>query len=347
MKVDREKFLQALESVQPGVSTKEIIEQSGCFIFKAGEVLTFDDEVGCRAKSGLEKTFKGAVQALPLMNILKKIPDDSIELEQKGDEFLIVGKRKKAGVRMEAEILLSFEQLEKPETWTALHEDFLDGLALVQECAGTDESQFKLTCVHIHPKWLEATDGFQMIRWRMATGITEKVLVRNSSIKHIVGLGVTELSETPSWIHFKSPSGLILSCRKFLEDFIELGPLFKFTGEPTTLPKGLEEAAERAEVFSAEVQDNNVVLVELSVGKLKIRGQGTSGWYEETKKLPYKGQSMAFLIAPKLLAQLANRFNSCEVTPERLKVNGGNWKYVTVLGIPNSNGHTESNGEME
>ena len=48
MRVSREKLMQALEAVSPGLANRELIEQSSCFVFKSGMVMTFNDEVAGR-----------------------------------------------------------------------------------------------------------------------------------------------------------------------------------------------------------------------------------------------------------------------------------------------------------
>ena len=48
--VNREAFLHQLESVQAGLSSKEMIEQSSCFAFIKGKVVTYNDEISCRQK---------------------------------------------------------------------------------------------------------------------------------------------------------------------------------------------------------------------------------------------------------------------------------------------------------
>lgn len=340
MRVSREEFLQCLESVQAGLAPREIMEQSTCLIFKTGSVYSYNGEVFCQAKSKLSKDITGAVKATPLLETIRKLLEDEVEIEQKEGELVISGKRKQAGIRMEKDILLTVDEVEKPTSWHKLHEDFNDAIALVQGCAGRDETQFALTCIHLHPKWIEACDRYQITRYRMPTGVSDKTLVRKDSIKHIVALGVTEFSETASWLHFRNDR-VQLSCRRFLEDYPDLKPYLDVQGQQAKLPKGLQEAVERADVFSQENADYNFVGVELSPGWLKLRGEGASGWYTEKKKIDYAGRTFSFMISPKILSELAKKYNTCEVSEDKLKVNGGKWKYVTVLNRAEENGHAK------
>lgn len=340
--INREDFLRALESVQAGLSPREIVEQSDCFVLRKGEVQTYNDEVACRCSIALGPEFKGSVKATPLLTILRKFPEDEITVEQTDTELIITGKRRQTGLRMEQQV--SLKAIKKPTEWKPLPDDFAEAVNIVSQCAGKDESEWAMTCVHIHPKWIEATDRFQVCRWKMKTGISESTLVRQSSIKHIVSLGVIEYSESGSWLHFKNNHGLVLSCRRFLENYKDLTEYLKVDdGVPTTLPKGLADAADKAAVYSSENADKSSdhVMIELQPGKLKIEGRGITGWFTERKKIKYKGPAMNFLISPTLLMEFVKRHNDCEISPNRLKVTSGSYTYLACLSEPSSNGTAE------
>lgn len=330
--VSRTELLALLSSVSHGLSTRDIIEQSSCFVFNKGEVMTYNDEVACRAVTSLTK-LKGAVQAAPFMSVLEKMPDDELQLSTSKGELIIQGKRRQAAIRMEAEVLLPMKHVEKPGKFHKLHKDFSDAIAIAHECTGKDEQKFWTTCVHIHPDWIEACDSIQVTRYKLATGIKKSTLVRGKAIKCITELEMTRFCETPTWLHFKNKEGLVLSCRRYMEDYPvgDLTRILKVHGTKTPLPKGLGEAAERADIFSSENTDNNSVEVGLRPGRLTIKGEGVSGYYVERKKLRYKGPPLDFLIGPKLLQELTRRHNECEITEDRLKVNGGKFVYVSCL----------------
>lgn len=335
MRINRESFLHDLESVEPGLSKREIVEQSSCYVFQNGRILTYNDEIACRIKGPFAKDFTGAVPHEPLLNILRKLAEEEIEVSNGDGELLIVGKARRAGIRMEAEVNLPIANVELPKTWRELPAEFADAVRMVQHCASTDDSQFHLTCLHLHPDWIEACDNYQICRWNLKTGVEKSLLVRQSAIKHVVSLGMTELAETDAWIHFRNPKGLILSCRRYAEDFPDLTKFLRVDGTPTTLPKGLVEAAEKAQIFSSENPEADRVVIELTNGKLRIKSVGVTGWYRETKKVVYNGEPLTFRIAPQILIDLVKQHNDFVLTPDRLKVAGqGNYTYVTCLGKP-------------
>lgn len=334
MKVVRSEFLRNLETVQPGLSPREIVEQSSCFAFKAGKVMTFNDEVACTADSFLGDKFTGAVQAKPLLAILSKLTEETIEIEVDGEEMVLHGKKRKAGIRMEKEVMLPFDAVEKPKDWVKLHEEFIEAVSIVQECAGRDDEEFVRTCVHVAPGWVEANDNTQLSRYKLKTGIKQKSLIRKEAIKHIVTLDMTHLSETETWMHFRNSTSLVLSCRRYIEEYDDIESVLQGQGKPMTIPKGLADAADKASVFSGENADNNLVRIEMRPGKLRIKGVGASGWYSEIKQVKYKGPPISFLISPTLLSEIIKKHNECEIDGSKLRVDGGKWIYVTSLGSP-------------
>lgn len=333
MKVNREEFLNHLEAVKAGLSPREFIEQSSCFVFADGMVMTFNDEVACRKEIGLKIT--GAIQAASLLEILGKLTDEELKIrENEKGELEFLGKRKRFGITKDAEIFLPIDRVETPEKWKPLPKEFTEAVGLVQHCVSTDESRFVLCCVHLHPEYLEACDNLQIMRVKVATGLKSSILVRGTSLAHIVSLGMDEMAVTKSWVHFKNQNGLIFSCRLYREDFPNLDEQIKLKGHDITIPKGVKEASERAAVFASNKSGDPLVTVSLTTGMIEIKGEGLTGWYKERKGVSYEGPSMAFVIAPGLLMHISENHNEAKIGETKLKVNGGHWIYVTVLGKP-------------
>lgn len=346
IRINRNELLRVLGAVSPGLSPKDIVEQSACFAFRNGWVMTFNDEVSARIKTGLPKEFVGAVHADSFFKVLTKLPEEEVELEPDGGELRVRGKRRRAGIRMEADIVLPIEHVERPTEWTELPENFLEAVRIVQESAGRNEEEFVTVCVNIAPRWIEACDRMQATRYKIRTGVEKPFLVRAVALKHITSTEMTEIAETESWVHFRNPSGLILSCRRYNEEFPDLAPALDYQGEAAVLPKGLTEAADLASIFTGEDKDSDYVSVELSEGRLRVRGEGSKGWASSDVKLAYHGRALAFRVSPKLLVELVNKHNECELGPDKLKVTGERWVYVTGL-IPPEGGGAADEPEPE
>jgi hypothetical protein len=355
MLINRTKLVQSLETVLPGLSKKEVVEQSSCFVFRGKRVYTYNDEIFCSAKCP-DLGFEGAVQAEPLLNILRRLQDTQLNFEVKEDQLIFsVDKRRKGGVRLQAEIQLPIDQTETPDkaAWTELPKHFSEAVSYVQKCAGRDEEMFSLTCIHIWPKWVEAFDNLQISRFNINTGVKTPYMVRKSSITHIHALAMTEIAETPSWLHFKNDSGLFLSCRRFLYDDeaekVDVSQFLNVSGETIEFPDRLGDTADKAAVFSASNDtDGNQVKVELKQGKLRITGEGVHGWYQEVQDVKYKGPEVSFMIDPSLLAEVTKTSVLCEVCPGMLKLSANvfskkkpDFTYVTCVGVENKQPQTK------
>jgi DNA polymerase III sliding clamp (beta) subunit (PCNA family) len=331
MNVNREKFLNSLEMVRAGLSPREYVEQSSCLVFKDNEVMTFNDEVACRV--AVDVSITGAVQSAALFDILGKIDDEELTIEENEDgELEFRGKRKSFGLTKEAEIFLPIDRVERPEKWHSLPKDFIEAVGMVHHCVSNDESKFTLTCVHITKDWVEACDNFQLMRCMVALAIKGPVLVRGTSLRDLVSLAVDKVALTKSWIHFKNQAGLVYSCRRYSETYTDLEKLLKAKGHKIVIPKGLATASERAAVFAADATGESHVTVTLQPGKVRIKGEGASGWYREVSKVAYDGPPMEFVIAPDLLKQISEKYSDAQISEGRLKVTGGAWEFVTVLG---------------
>ena len=340
MQIKREAFLKVLESVTAGLAQREIIEQSSCFVFSDGRVSTFNDAVSVSSESPLDIT--GAVPSKPLLDLLSRLGEDELKIEVVEAGIQIKGKGRRATIKMEADISVFIDNVVKPpDEWTELNAEFADAVGIVQTCASKDDSSFLMTCIHITPDRLEACDFHQLAVYPMETGIDE-CLIRRSALVSMVGMKMTEVSVTDSWIHFRNPDGLTMSCRRWVDDYSDVvGQLDSVEEFPMTLPAGLGEAVSNAEVFSADGIDNHNVLITLEKGKIRIRGEGALGWYEERKVLKYDGRPLTFLISPKMLAEITTRTNECVIVPKdddndlpgKLKVDAGKFVYIACLDI--------------
>jgi DNA polymerase III sliding clamp (beta) subunit (PCNA family) len=332
MRVDRELLLQKLESVDAGLALKEVVEQSSCFVFCGGNVVTFSGEVSVRAECFMGKDIEGAVSAKHLKELLSRLRDDDIDIDIKDGKMKIRSKTGKGFILFEKEVALPVDQIEEPGEWTDLDPEFCDAVALVQKCAAKDDNNYRLTCVHITPHFVEACDNYQVARYAIETGLTEKSMIKKESIKHVVALGMTEVSETETWLHFRNPNGLVLSCRRWTDEYDNLDPVLENKqGDPITLPGGLAETININQVFSDDNGEDEVVRVRIKKGMMEIRGESAQGVWDERKKVKYTGKPLAFCIAPGLLAEISEETHECTIGATSLRIDNGKFEYVTCL----------------
>ena len=334
---NRKQLLKQLESVSCGLSEREIIDQSASFVFKGGKVFTFNDEVACELPCALP--VEGAIPARPLLGMLRQLKDAHIKIrtiEEDEHKLVIEGDQSSISFSMEQEITLPLDQVDEPDQWRPLPENLIEALQLVENCAYPDDSVFNMSCIHFHPRFIEACDNYQAARYKIRTGVDTSVLIRRGSIKQVLPLGVTEVCETESWMHFRNPLGLIISCRKYIDDYPDLkGLLDVKRGERLSLAAGIRGATMRAKVFTSEHKDeeNKRVRVRLESGKMQIEAQGVNGSFEERKKIRYNGKRVDFSINPVLLQQIAQIKGDWRITPtnDRIWMRRGAHTHVVVL----------------
>lgn len=329
-----------LESVGAGLAQpNDSVDQGRSYVFGNGWVRTYNEHVACRAKTGFPATIVGALDAKTFLTLLRKLTDDEITVSSTDKEVVVKGKRSRTKFVLEAE--LTQAKVQKPESWSKLHPDFADAVLLTADCCGKDENDPGTYCVHVAPKWVEATDLLQMARYNVVTGVKSGVLVRGTSLKGMATLDFSEVAETDSWLHFRNGKGLVYSCRKLLmtSEYPDFAKVIAEGGEKLVLPAALGDAAARCEVFSQENAEANLVEVVVEDGRLSLKGVGAAGEHEERRTAKYSGPRVEFLAAPKLLVELVKRQAECEVYHNeqgwpRLKAVGDNWAYVVVLRKP-------------
>lgn len=334
--IDRDVFLSALLSCQCGLSETDVVEQSASFAFVGGYVHTFNDEVAAQRK--LKLNFEGAVKAAPLIATLSKFREPQVDLQVKGKadstQLIISGKKRKAGLPLEPDIALPIGEVSKPKKWAKLHEKFAEAVATVEGCAGNNPNEFVLTCIHLTPKFVEASDSVQVCRYKIKTGLKEELWMRRDSLRDIAAMDMTEICETDSWIHFRNDIVQVAIRKRVGESYPDLSPYLDPTKpRKAQLPKGLAEAVEKAEVFS-KTDETNEVSIALTKGKLVVRGEGSAGWFTESRKVEWKGKDMKFFIAPDILRKLLANHNECEIGKDSLRVSGSNFQYTTSLALP-------------
>lgn len=344
-RVARADFLRRLHSVRPGLAQRETVEQSKCVVFLDGVLATYNEEVACRAPSGLDPSLRGAVQAKKLIDLLDKLPDETVSVSFEADRLVISGRRRKMKLLLEADVLLPVAELELPESWLPLPPGFDEAAALAAGCTSGDAGKFALTCVHFHPDYVEACDNYQLARYDLRLGLEEPFLLRKEGVVAAAALGAAEVGLTASWAHFRAASGLVLSCRRYAEEYPALDDVIDFSGVPVSLPKGLAEAAQRAAICSSENPDSDRVLVELTPTRVRVTGQGITCWFQEVKDVSFAGEPMRFLISPKLLQEIIARHPECEIAEGKLRVAGSGWTYVACLSQTDAEDAEDAEGE--
>lgn len=336
-KINRLKLLDALEKTKPGVASKEFIEQSTFFVFTAGMIITYNDEISVAHPMKEIEGLEGAIKAEEVYKLLKKMNDEEIEIEVIGNEFRIRGKNVEAGLMLESEIRLPIIHNAEPKNWKPLPDDFLPALKFVVFSCSQDMSKPVLTCINVTPSYAEASDGFRVTRYNFSDSLPiSNFLIPESTVSHIIKYDVVDINVEEEWAHFQTREGTILSCRIFNDAFpdIDSMKILEVEGPELTLPKSLSQVIERVSVFidkqkqSLEIPDMSVYIADKT---FRARSQGEYGWVEEKVRINYNGDPIAFSTNPIFLKDIVTLTRKCTVGNNKMKFEGDNWVHVLAL----------------
>jgi DNA polymerase III sliding clamp (beta) subunit (PCNA family) len=335
MKINKTDLLAALETVKPGLASKETtIEQSTSFAFMNDRIVTYNDEISIsHPVEGLEIT--GAVNANELYNLLAKLKKEEIEIDVENSELHLKCGKAKAGLTLQEEIKLPIDEMGSVGKWKTIPEGLLKAMKFAMGSTVNDNTQPILKCVHVNQTgFVEASDSFRISRVTLQEKLpVNTFLIPAPSVAKVVRMAPIKMAEGEGWIHFKTEVGTIISCRVYADDsFPDTTPFLKVKGEQVTLPETTKEVLEKAMVFcKGNGIGDETVEISLENGKLKIKSQSESGWFEEEIRIKYAGESIVFSITPYMLKDILLETLDCTISKDRLMFTGDNWVYVTVL----------------
>lgn len=333
MKVNRKELLRELQTVEIGLSPEETVSQSDCFVFKDGEVMTYNNKVACHYKCSLNIT--GAVNASKLLKMVARSNDEEIEFEVGKGKLNYKGKAKKGYIRMDKDILLPISDVKTPKKWVSLSKEVIEAIHQVSNCAALSQKVPHFACVNIAPNLVEACDGYQAGRVEIKTPFKKSTLIRATTLRNILKLNVSHVGLINNWIHFKNKDGLIISTLieigKYPTD--ELTKIFDIKGSPAKLSTGLKELVNRVSVY---LEDDEEVYLTVKIEKtfMEVRGHGELGEQRERKKIKYKGKPIEFRITPSLLQDFTQRSGKCIISEKAIKIERGNFQYITNVWMP-------------
>ena len=332
MNINREVLVKALRFARLGTATRgETLEQSNAFVFVNQKLITFNDEIMTQSDSPMDIT--AAVLADEFLKVIEKMPDEELDVELKGDEIILKGTKRTAGITAFKEIQLPYDAVPGPDKWSKLGDGVLKMLQQAARTCGTDITQEMTTLVHITPKMIEACDNWRLFRAVMDTGFPEECLLPASSVTQIAQLDLRRVSLHEGWAHFRTADKQIVSIRTSKEKYHEgMDKLLDIgAAQDVRLPKNLADIISRTVVMMSAEEEPHV-RIKLKEGELTVESRKDSGWYRERKKIEYTGDVMEFDVHPKFLVEILQRTHKVQVgKAHRIKMEADGVQFVVAL----------------
>jgi len=334
MKIDKNKLIAILDIVRPGLSKKDIIEQTDSFAFMDGFVVTYNDEISVRFPiEGLD--IRGVVKATEFYNILKKMNKDEVDLSITGSEIIVKAGRAKAGITLQTDMKLPLDEISTKGGWHDVDgKELLKALEFVMFSCSRDMSKPILTCVHVRKDGcVESSDNFRLTRYNMGMEMpVPDFLIPHNSVHALLQYNVLQIRHGHGWIHFKCDDGSVFSCRIFEDAFPDIDNFLELKGKAVMLPKTLKEILDKASVFSKRDHFlDEFVIITMKDNRFSIRAEAENGWFEEQTNMKYKDTPYSFSVNPTFLGSIYSRLTKCIVGKNRMKFSGKKWDHVVVL----------------
>jgi len=340
MLVDRRELLEVLSTLKPGMSNKDIIEQSDSFIFSEGLVYCYNDSIAVSRK--FDVGFEGSVNE-KFYEILTKMTEDQVDLsiDEEDSKIIIKGKKSKTGIVLDSKVKITLDEIRIPKKWKNLPDDFLEAMSTCSFSASRNMTQPKLVCLHVKGSVVQSTDNYRLTRFVMDDSVEDEFLVPVTAVDHLVSYRVKKYNVSQGWVHFKEEysetvtdedgnktevekEGCIFSSRvyegEYGMDFAELIQKHFQNGVEVEIPKEILAIIDRASVFSKEhFTKDETINIAIDTGLVEISSEGEKGYHKERERSKYRGDRIEFNMSPKFLTEILEKTDNVMVGENSLK----------------------------
>jgi len=332
-----EEVVRVLESVRPGLASRDIIEQSSCFVFKDGWVISYNAAVSVRAPFDVGGSVWGAIPSQELYGLLSKVKDGEVELEGVGGGISIKGKKFKAEIKGDADIVLPVDKLKCDGVqWSSLPEGFMDGLRFCLFSVGRDMTREDMTCVHLVGNLMESCDNYRLTRYEVSgNNMKDAILIPYKAVESLCKYQPVEFGMSPDrWFHLRDSDSTIFSCRLHEGKYPDTSSILDMKlGGQIRFPSNMGDMLDRARVLAkVDITGECMVTVEIKGNYLTVSSFGPAGKYEETVKVKSDGDAK-IQINPDFLKQILSHLREADLSEDhsKLKFIGDGYTHVVSL----------------
>lgn len=312
MKVKTNEFKEVINNLLPAISKKDLVAQMSRIIFRDDIAGTFNDQIAISYPIDLGG-IDCSVPAEDLAKILSGITEEEIHIE------VTEGKMILSSISTSVEISIVSESKAVEEfynsldlgsmDWKPLPDNFIEKLNLAKfsTSANTYDSQ-NLFCVAIEKDYIYSGDGYRCTKIKCPTGMTERVLIPQSSIASIVNFtDIIDYAIASGWIHFATSEDTVISSRIVKGAYPNVTKILKnFTGgEKIKIDKGLIPVLNNVDNLLAKDADFlRFAKISIKKGKTIITGKKEGLTIKKTVKNDFDKDIVEFEISPSFLSNL-------------------------------------------
>jgi len=332
--INREKLIEVLTKVKPGLASREIIEQSSHFIFEEDRIWTYNDQIAI--SQGFKSHLVGAVKADEFYKLLNKLEDDELLIDTQKGEFCVQGKTVTANIKIDSDIKL--QPIQAPginsKDWQALPEDFNNSISLCLFSASRNMIRPELTCLYVTGKTIFSTDTFRATKKEMKSKVKTDFLLPANAAKELVKYNVYKIfTETEGWLHFTNKEHTMFSCRVYADIKYpqKIWDFFDINGKEIKLPDSFEKIINRVSTLvDSDFDLDRFITLTIKANKLICYGQGSCGSISEKVDIDYGRKEISVKVHPTFLEEIVKQLNSV-IIGERLLFKGKDFEHAICL----------------
>ncbi len=313
MQIIKQRLMDILNDLRPGLAKKDVIEQATHFLFTGEEIVSYNDRICIMYP--FETDFICSVKGEELYKIISGAYGEFLEVNLKKDQLRIAGTKTNAGLsilvaepRVE-HIIETMKKEAKIVKWMKLPENFTKGAFLCMFSTARDLTRGILTCVHFDKDLIISTDGLRASKYVLDKKIKPFDLP-SKDVMELVKFQVTQYALTEGWAYFKTDDDILFAGRTFTGDYpTQLKDKFDFKGDKTIiLPIELKKAIEMVGVLAeGDIDINKIIEVDIKEGEITIRAEKEVGWADQSLEIEYKGDPITFYINPIFFSQILDK----------------------------------------
>jgi hypothetical protein len=339
MKINREKLVNILSAIKPGLAKKQIVEAATHFIFTGQDVLTYNDSI-CIIHP-FDTDFKCSISANEFYKILSNISAEEIEITLEEDKLKIKTAKTKVTLATSSgeSILDMIENLKLDEVMkklTPLPEGFLRGVELCSFSTSKSMAQPVLTCVLIKDKLIMSSDDLRISKFEMQKAIKPSILLPASAITELVKFPVEDYCISDGWAYFATKDDVLFCSRLVIGEHNDYEKYFEgMEGTQINLPEDLAKMIESASVLTeGEYDTDRLIEIEIEKGKIRCKGENSLGWIENETTLDFKqDKSIKFSINPIFLMKILEYSSSMIYQDDRALFSTKGFDHLMALKI--------------
>lgn len=329
MNINRKELLDVLQKIKPAI-VKGGFVQSDSFIFDKGIIYSQNNELIISFPFTSE--IKGAVRAQKLYDLLEKIKDDEIKLEQQENELVLKTQKTEAGLVFNTEIQREINIPEEKE-FKFLPDNFIEGLSFSMFSTSKDTSNFPLNCLQIKDKNIIACDNHRLVFFYLEKEIEDGFLIP-VNIANIIISYTNEINKycvSDNSIYFKNESGVILSFKELIGNYPKnIEQVLNVEGKEIILPDNFIDSILRTEIISDFTTGSKIIDIEIEDNKILCKSKAEDGWIIETNEINYNADKIVFSINSLFLKEILKYINVFINGESAILFQHKNFKYITM-----------------